>query len=291
MDESVLLLHEDKNCSGDCECSLNDISSIRNCYPWLHTHDFWEILFVAGGRFINTVNRQTVPCSDGTLIFFRPQDIHRIDPDHDHECHLINLTYKQQVFQDLCVYLGAGFDAEALTEPPIPPHIRLNALQKQDLLAKLYRLNTIPLTDKAQINLTLRYILADLYYQYLCRPALNSQSACPDWLNQLCRDMKYRENFTLGTPALSALSGKSQAYLCRSFRKYLNTTPVDFINDLRLSYAQNLLLNSDRGILDICYETGYNSPGHFYMLFTQRFGIPPLRYRKENWQSYHLYKK
>ena len=40
-----------------------------------------------------------------------------------------------------------------------------------------------------------------------------------------------------------------------------------------------LLTEKDSNILDICFESGFNSEGHFYYLFRKRYHITPAKYR------------
>ena len=62
----------------------------------------------------------------------------------------------------------------------------------------------------------------------------------------------------------------------------LNLTIPDYINDLRLNYWANCLLNSDAPILDICYECGFENVSWAYTLFKQKYGMSPLKYRKNS---------
>ncbi|HBP37537.1 MAG TPA: hypothetical protein DD640_02125 [Clostridiales bacterium] len=282
-----LQLKEADSVDLDCEYRLSDISSIRNCYNFLHSHDFFEILIVVSGSFQNYVNGQVLQGRPGSLIFFRPQDRHRIDPEPNRECHLINITYRQMTFRALCAYLGDSFDPAGFLHAALPPAVILSGMQLQEFMVRLNELNTLALDAKPQRRAAWRLILSELYYRCFCRQEPVRAPDCPDWLTRLGAMMQNRENFTGGAAVMTALSGKSQAYLCRCFRKYLRTTPVGYVNALRLNYARNLLLNTDRSILDISLDIGFSSLGHFYRLFAGQFGMPPLQYRRENWQSHH----
>ncbi|MEG2018450.1 MAG: helix-turn-helix domain-containing protein, partial [Clostridium sp.] len=46
-------------------------------------------------------------------------------------------------------------------------------------------------------------------------------------------------------------------------------------------YAANLLAHSDKEIIDITFEIGFNSLGNFYNLFKKQYGISPLKYRNK----------
>lgn len=285
----VIFLEEENNVDAESECIYTDISSIRHCYNKLHTHDYFELLLVAEGQFSSYVNGLTTIRKEGSLIFFRAADIHRIDPVEGHECHLINITYAKKTFYDLAAYLGTGFNAKYFLEAPDPPVVSLDEHQKKELIRKLNYLNTIPVSDKLQIRTSLRCLLMDVFYKYILLKTDVIKNDMPEWLSKLCNDLRQTEYLTAGTEALTLLSGKTHAYLCRMFKKYLNTTPTAFLNGLRLEYAGNLLLNSDKSVLDICYDAGFNNLGHFYKLFGRHFGMSPQIYRKRNWKNAHLW--
>ena len=44
-------------------------------------------------------------------------------------------------------------------------------------------------------------------------------------------------------------------------------SPTQYINELRMSYAENLLLNTDMEIVDISLEIGLDNVSYFYDLF------------------------
>lgn len=83
-----------------------------------------------------------------------------------------------------------------------------------------------------------------------------------------------------GTAALVQLSGKSHAYVCRMFKRCLGMSPTQYINQLRVSYAENLLLNTDMDILEISMEIGLDNVSYFYDLFKRKHGLTPHRYRQ-----------
>ena len=103
----------------------------------------------------------------------------------------------------------------------------------------------------------------------------------PEWLRTLCNEAGKKEHFTQGTAALVGLSGKSHAYVCRMFRKYLAMSPTEYINELRMAYAENLLLNTDMEIVDISLEIGLDNVSYFYDLFKRRHNLmTPHVYRQ-----------
>lgn len=69
--------------------------------------------------------------------------------------------------------------------------------------------------------------------------------------------------------------------LSREFKKYVGMNYIDYITDLRLERAKNLLITTDRQINEIASLVGYNS-SYFNRLFKKKFGSTPGNFRSQN---------
>ena len=68
---------------------------------------------------------------------------------------------------------------------------------------------------------------------------------------------------------------------CRFFKKNIKKTYFEFIQELRINHACKLLKEENKTIMDICYESGYNSWAHFSKQFKKVTKRTPSSYRKE----------
>jgi len=66
---------------------------------------------------------------------------------------------------------------------------------------------------------------------------------------------------------------------CRYFKTKTQKTFTRFLNELRIGHACKLLQNEDVSVLNICYESGYNSPVNFFKFFKLITHKTPLQYR------------
>jgi len=67
---------------------------------------------------------------------------------------------------------------------------------------------------------------------------------------------------------------------CNYFKRCTKKTYIDFLNEVRIGYACNLLLETEKTVLDICYESGYNTMANFHKQFLKLKQLTPLQYRK-----------
>ena len=74
----------------------------------------------------------------------------------------------------------------------------------------------------------------------------------------------------------------SREHFCRAFKKFSGYSPVEYLLHTRLYHAQLLLLHTEKGIADICEETGFRDLNNFIRQFKKKYGDPPLAFRKKN---------
>lgn len=88
----------------------------------------------------------------------------------------------------------------------------------------------------------------------------------------------YAQSVTL--EELGALTGYVPLHVLRLFKAETGKTPHDYLCEVRMTRARNLLLNTDLSIARIASECGFQSVSHFQTLFKQKFGITPGKFRK-----------
>ena len=88
------------------------------------------------------------------------------------------------------------------------------------------------------------------------------------------------QNPLLSAEKISDHFNLSRSYLSKLFAEKTGRTITDYINDVRLSEAKNLLTNTKYSHEEIAKRTGYNSTSYFYRIFKKRFGITPLQYQR-----------
>lgn len=246
-----------------------------------HAHDFAEILLVTSGGLTHQVNGDRQLLETGSLCFLRPDDLHGFAPDAQAApCEIVMLDFGLDVFLSLSVYLESDVFLQQLTESVLPPRFRLDPTFCTTLYNRLLKLNNAavpPALRKAE----LKVLLAELFTRFFLDPTnLLSESQVPGWLAQLCVTMGRPENFIGGVARMQKLAGRTPGHLCKSFRKYLGKTPTEFVNELRINHAANLLADTKQDILDIADALNFQSLSRFYSLFRRQYGISPGAYRR-----------
>lgn len=79
------------------------------------------------------------------------------------------------------------------------------------------------------------------------------------------------------------------AYLGRAFQKAAGVNFNQYVNQLRITEAKRLLLQTDKLIYEIANEVGYSESCYFITKFTQEAGKSPNEYRNQNTAGYGKY--
>lgn len=76
-------------------------------------------------------------------------------------------------------------------------------------------------------------------------------------------------------------SNYSYTYFTKAFKKYMNDTPINHINKLRLSKAKELMKDKKLSLEDIAKQSGYKTQSNFTEAFKRVIGMNPNEYRKK----------
>jgi len=88
------------------------------------------------------------------------------------------------------------------------------------------------------------------------------------------------ENF--GVEDLVREMGLSHINLHRKLKTISNQTISQFIREIRLKKAKQLLLNEDLTVSEIAYRVGFGSPTYFNNCFHEYYGYPPGEVKKRS---------
>lgn len=88
----------------------------------------------------------------------------------------------------------------------------------------------------------------------------------------------YAEPLTVA--GLAESLAMSQRHFERRFREALGLSPRQFLIDVRLSAARELLATTDRSVADVAFDVGFSNVSHFSDTFHARVGQSPRAFRQ-----------
>jgi AraC family transcriptional regulator, dual regulator of chb operon len=79
---------------------------------------------------------------------------------------------------------------------------------------------------------------------------------------------------------LSAKQGISTRYINKIFKEQYQITPMQYLTNLRIEMAKTMLAETDKHIVSICFELGFETVSTFYRIFKDAVKMPPNKYRR-----------
>lgn len=247
----------------------------------LHNHEYFEIFLTLTDNVKHIINQKNVLLQKGSLVLIRPNDIHLYNHD-DEPYSFINLAYSTDLNEKIFNLFKDCMPVDTLLASDLPPVVVLSGSEQKSVRKLLHKINLIDIDNHLERKAYCISALVTIYNFF--SKLLNEKEYAddiPQWLQDTHKRMLKEENFCEGLPAMIRISGMSYEHLSRSMKKYYDTTPTSFINDLRINFAANLIKNTNMSLTDIYLECGFNNGAHFNKCFKQKFNVSPSQYKKK----------
>lgn len=89
----------------------------------------------------------------------------------------------------------------------------------------------------------------------------------------------FRKSISLSDAA--GIANMSPNAFCRYFKKITRKTFMETVIDYRINHATQQLIQTNRPISEICFDSGFTDVSHFYKIFRSKMKLSPLSYRNK----------
>lgn len=153
----------------------------------------------------------------------------------------------------------------------------------------------VSLSDKVQYMMTAweeqgpleQFHVKSLFYQFVYELLWQihnrrEPTIKPDLIAQMKYYMQehYAEPITMDL--LAELMDTSPRHLSRLFKRQTGHSPIDFVIQIRMNKAKELLLATNATLQEIAKAVGYPDGYYLAKMFKKYMGIAPIRYRKQH---------
>lgn len=250
------------------------IRDMTKDYP-PHSHTFYEIELIISGKGHVILNGQKYEFSDNTLFFFTPLDFEVMELYG--EVKLLNIAFSPEWIKD------------SLTDDLIFPTVIYDYFFPYTQRIHEEYINTYSF-NQAAVESMLTIMLVDI-----TRSILETKMQDGERYNaNIRRAMQYiqlhfKENITLMDVANYVYLNPS--YFSSQFKKVTNMSFLEYLHNLRLTYAKQMLTYTKIPVTDICYNSGFTSFSNFSRSFKQSYDISPREFRKLHANSITSFEK
>ena len=252
-------------------------------YPW-HYHYEYELTYIPNGQGIRYVGNSVENFFNDDLVLIGSKVPH---------CWMYESTDTKTPPNAVVIYLkGNFFDKEWFQSFEFNA-IR-NMLQLSEKGIKFNQATVLKLKDRCialvkqnpfQRFISLMQILHELSecsdYRLLCEQNFYNDldQGNSDRINIVCKfiDKHYQEKISLA--AVAEQVHMSPEYFSRFFSKTMKKSFFEFLNEYKISKSCKLLIETEKSITEICYESGFESVPFFYRQFKRFKNCQPKQYR------------
>lgn len=272
------LISEIKNpfvCVHDIEHAKSD-----SAFDW-HTHEEYEMYMCTNGKKIFCIGNDSYTLGKGDIIFINENVPHKTKTIADCTGFLIQfkpINSSNTVYNCLTHFINSSSPDVFVVRASDKINADFSLCLENIIKENTERKNSYKDFIKAEI-----YKIIALLYRY--DVIKNPESFfTPNEIDKILPvlhyiDSHYSEKLSLDD--LSSLLNFNKSHFCRIFKKCVNASPFDYINFVRISKAEKILVcDEQKTVSDISEETGFASSAYFIKIFKRYKSCTPAQYRK-----------
>ena len=227
-----------------------------------HFHECYELVYYIRGTGVSTIGEQAFSYSDHTYCIIPPGTLH---------------SEYTETETDL-MYIGFQYD-NSLGELPIA------MITDSEKLSIFHSMNGIlqeMSNREANYTLMLTLHLNMLIVETLriIRVKLAEENDIPLQMGYVKNYIKDNYNKNFKPEELATTIGYSYHYFRHLFKEQYGITLKQYVIELRIKHAKELLQETSQSISQIAGECGFSSTSRFISMFKQHVGESPLAFRK-----------
>ncbi|GEK36303.1 AraC family transcriptional regulator [Enterococcus thailandicus] len=248
----------------------------------IHTHDFLEISIVLEGQANYTIEEQEFQLNAGQIMLFNPGTHHGEEQrtgTYSHQLH-IGLT-------------NISLDGLKRNHLPTKKAILNLGEYQWEFLDKAWRLVKEYSEEQPEFQLMVKALIIEMLVLILrslekvqdntVTLALSKNAKRKQYL--VNHAIYYLENHHTQEITLEQLADTlyvSPTYLSKVFKESTGMSPINYLIQVRLKHAKELLANEQLTIREISQAVGYQDAYHFSKLFKKYYGVSPSQLAKKS---------
>ena len=257
-----------------------------------HLHYFIEVLYMEEGRIAVICNDVRYELKKGDMIFMPPLARHAIYRLSEEDCRYVVIKFSADrirlhgdylpgistVFQNpsmsqnlpICFPEGTirDFDLEGFTRKCV-----------NEIREKKYGYDSVLYSVLSEYLVVLLRYWRDAGYAQELKPFDNTKEYT---IHNIILYIGEHLSENISVSELADMCHMSYSYFAKIFHKLYGQSCKEYIEFLRLSKAENLLLFTDYDLNYISEETGFADCSHFIRVFKRKYEVTPKQFRKEN---------
>lgn len=244
-------------------------------YSYYHSHDFYELFITNNGSYHHNINGKEVHCKRLEAILMGLNTPHSITEDAPNSSHY-SLSFRKEEFENYVNFLSPTFLNELKEKGYFCFVFSESRLKKI-----IFYLNQIRESqkDKEAQDVAIKLLFFNILEPLLSQENIYQTANKPGWLNELLVKINDPNNLDWNVADVVAHSNYCKTHLSRLFRKEMGKSIGEYLQEVKINNARDILINSEMSLCEICDLIGHSSLSHFSNIFKKYYGMAPGQYR------------
>ena len=230
----------------------------------------YQLLYITKGRgTFCSKSAGKFSVKEGHMFLLFPGEWHTYKPDENTGWNDYWIGFNGRIMED---WVKEGFFSK---ESPV-----FNVGLNEELISLYKRAIMIADAQEANYQQALSGIVCNLVSMalYLSRNRDFNSSDISAQINSA--KIAVHENVSTITPEeLARLVCMSYSKFRKIFKEYTGFAPAQYIQEVRINMAKEMLTNTSRSIKEIAFDLGYENKDYFFTVFKKVVGTTPANYR------------
>ena len=266
--------------------------SLKSQGPALHRHKYVQINYVYKGSGYHIVNNRKIEICKGDIFIIPPFVPHVITGDAGKDLEIFEFEFSTNFIlpetENTDSYLDFAYlEPFIVAEEKIKPRFNLDSGLQQEVERILWEVQEEYDAQKPGYMLVAKALLLKLLV--ITGRAFSSdikgtetERILKKYKNAVLSSIEYLENNyteSLSLEELAASVNYSKSHFCYLFKAVTGKTYIEYLHQLRIHRAKELLRETEQSITDISFNVGYHTVTHFNKHFKLLPGMTPTQYR------------
>jgi AraC family L-rhamnose operon transcriptional activator RhaR len=257
----------------------------------LHTHSFFEICYAFEGRGIFRIAGRDESVQAGQVFVARPGQTHEIISSEADPLGIYFWSYtlipsrECQYEAGVDVLLNAFLASQKPLSTPPPAMSRILELLTEEIVQKAP--GYVQALSGLVVKLLLDTARAVVEVPPQCiQDELSTKSPEGTVIPMVVRYLRDNYNRAISMRDLEVQVHLSERHISRLFRNVMGMSVLEYVTNLRVEIAAQLLLEQRLAIKEVAQATGYPDVRYFTTLFRQHTGLTPAVFRQNGGTSF-----